>query len=280
MPATDTVPPAPGTSGDSHLYLNCTPERIPVAWGLANPKIGEREAADESFAGKKKNRVWGNSADPPSPASTPESPDASSPSPSPAPSPSPSPPEYGTTGSLEHPTTDPSSPTTMRTPSSSADVPLACDISGLTPSPWHEAREPYSRGIRFPVNRTRNQIPWQRPPPRTARAPHSRVSVGALFGAGKPIAKSLLDSVRPCLLPGVLYLGSGSGLGSGLGLGLFRLIRRSPRVRILRSEMLPLAGAVGLGGILGPVVLMFGVLEWRPSSREPSRWCSDSLVMG
>ncbi|MEC5168984.1 hypothetical protein RCH11_001450 [Glaciihabitans sp. GrIS 2.15] len=34
------------------LYLSCTPERIPVVWGLANPKIGEREAADEGSAGK------------------------------------------------------------------------------------------------------------------------------------------------------------------------------------------------------------------------------------
>ncbi|MEC5168985.1 hypothetical protein [Glaciihabitans sp. GrIS 2.15] len=74
--------------------------------------------------------------------------------------------------------------------------------------------------------------------------------------------------MSPCLVAGLLYLGS--GLGSGLGLGLFRLIRRSPGVRILRSEMLPLAGAVGLGGIVGPVLLMFGVSEWRPSSPEPS----------
>ncbi len=107
------------------------------------------------------------------------------------PSPSPSPPEYGLTGSSEHPTND---------PSSSADVPLACDVSGLTSSPGQEAREPYSRGIRLHVNRTRNQRHWQRPPPRTARAPHTRVSVGVLFGAGTPIAKSLLDSVSPCLV--------------------------------------------------------------------------------
>ena len=91
-----------------------------------------------------------------------------------------------------------------------------------------------------------------------------------------PIAKLRLDSVSPWPLAGLLYLGS--GLRSGRG--LFRLIRRSPRVRILRSEILPLAGAVGLGGILGPVLLMFGVLEWRPPSREPSRWWSDSLVTG
>ena len=90
------------------------------------------------------------------------------------------------------------------------------------------------------------------------------LAAAILFGAGTPIAKLLLDSVSPWLLAGLLYL------GSGLGLGLVRLIRRSSRVRILRSELLPLAGAVGLGGILGPVLLVFGVLEWPPSSREPS----------
>ena len=28
------------------LYLLCTPDGMPVIWGLANPKIGEREAAE------------------------------------------------------------------------------------------------------------------------------------------------------------------------------------------------------------------------------------------
>jgi len=28
------------------LYLICTPEGMPIVWGLANPKIGEREAAE------------------------------------------------------------------------------------------------------------------------------------------------------------------------------------------------------------------------------------------
>jgi drug/metabolite transporter (DMT)-like permease len=76
-----------------------------------------------------------------------------------------------------------------------------------------------------------------------------------LFGAGTPAAKYLLDSVSPWLLAGLLYL------GSGLGLGLIRLIRRSPRVRLARGEYLPLGGAILFGGILGPVLLMVGLVN-------------------
>ena len=74
-----------------------------------------------------------------------------------------------------------------------------------------------------------------------------------LFGAATPIAKLLLDSVSPWLLAGLLYT------GSGIGLGLFRLVRRSPRVHLQRGELLPLVGAVFFGGMLGPVLLMFGL---------------------
>lgn len=74
-----------------------------------------------------------------------------------------------------------------------------------------------------------------------------------LFGAGTPLAKLLLGSTSPWLLAGLLYV------GSGVGLGLIRVIRRSPRVRLPRNEILPLAGAILFGGILGPVLLMLGL---------------------
>ena len=79
------------------------------------------------------------------------------------------------------------------------------------------------------------------------------IAAAVLFGAGTPLAKILLGSVSPWMLAGLLYL------GSGLGLVLYRLIRRSPRVRLTRAEILPLAGAIGFGGVLGPVLLMFGL---------------------
>ncbi len=77
----------------------------------------------------------------------------------------------------------------------------------------------------------------------------------ALFGAGTPAAKYLLDSVSPWLLAGLLYT------GSGVGLGLIRLIRRSPRARLARGEYLPLGGAILVGGIVGPVLLMVGLVN-------------------
>jgi drug/metabolite transporter (DMT)-like permease len=79
------------------------------------------------------------------------------------------------------------------------------------------------------------------------------LAAAILFGAGTPIAKLLLGSVSPWMLAGLLYA------GSGIGLGLYRLIARPGRVRLARRDLLPLAGAIGFGGVLGPVLLMFGL---------------------
>jgi drug/metabolite transporter (DMT)-like permease len=75
-----------------------------------------------------------------------------------------------------------------------------------------------------------------------------------LFGAGTPLAKLLLGGdVSPWLLAGLLYC------GSGIGLGILRVIRRAPRVRLQRSEAIPLAGAILSGGVVAPVLLMLGL---------------------
>lgn len=79
------------------------------------------------------------------------------------------------------------------------------------------------------------------------------IASALLFGAGTPVAKLLLGDVSPWLLAGLLYV------GSGVGLGVYRLIRRAARVRLQRREILPLAGAVFFGGVVGPVLLMFGL---------------------
>jgi drug/metabolite transporter (DMT)-like permease len=85
------------------------------------------------------------------------------------------------------------------------------------------------------------------------------LAAALLFGAGTPAAKLLLGEVSPWLLAGLLYL------GSGVGLGLYSVIRRSPRVRLTRTEWVPLSGAVFFGGMAGPVLLMFG-LSGMPAS--------------
>lgn len=79
------------------------------------------------------------------------------------------------------------------------------------------------------------------------------LAAAVLFGAGTPVAKLLLDSVNPWLLAGLLYT------GSGVGLGIYRLVRRSARVRLQKGELLPLVGAVFFGGLVAPVLLMVGL---------------------
>ncbi len=75
-----------------------------------------------------------------------------------------------------------------------------------------------------------------------------------LFGAGTPLAKLLLVDTSPWLLAGLLYL------GSGLGLSAWRLLRRSEhRVHLAPGEWPWLAGAVLAGGVVGPVLLMWGL---------------------
>ena len=80
-----------------------------------------------------------------------------------------------------------------------------------------------------------------------------------LFGAGTPFAKLLLGAVSPWMLAGLFYL------GSGLGLSLYRRITRAPAVHLPRSEWPWLLGAIGAGGVVGPVLLMLG-LSGMPAS--------------
>ena len=80
-------------------------------------------------------------------------------------------------------------------------------------------------------------------------------SLGAalLFGAGTPLAKLLLGAVDPWMLAGLLYL------GSGIGLAIYRGLSHAPAVRLPRNEVPWFAGAILSGGIIGPVLLMFGL---------------------
>ena len=74
-----------------------------------------------------------------------------------------------------------------------------------------------------------------------------------LFGGGTPLAKWLLSSVDPWMLAGLLYLGSGAGLS------LYRLARKTRPVKLPAGEWPWLAGAIVAGGMVGPVLLMFGL---------------------
>lgn len=76
----------------------------------------------------------------------------------------------------------------------------------------------------------------------------------ALFGAATPLTKILLgQGISPWLLAGLLYT------GSGIGLTLVQLIRRRPPPRPGRRDLLPLAGAIALGGVAAPILLLIGI---------------------
>jgi drug/metabolite transporter (DMT)-like permease len=88
------------------------------------------------------------------------------------------------------------------------------------------------------------------------------LAAAALFGASTPFAKWLLGDVSPILLAGLLYL------GSGIGLGLVRVVRdrgwRAPGLP--RTQWPWLLAAISFGGVLGPLLLMLGLLRTSAAS--------------
>lgn len=81
------------------------------------------------------------------------------------------------------------------------------------------------------------------------------LTAALLFGAGTPFAKLLLNAVNPWLMAGLLYI------GSGLGLTLYRWLTKAPVVKLPRQETFWFAGAIVAGGIVAPVLLMFGLTQ-------------------
>lgn len=83
------------------------------------------------------------------------------------------------------------------------------------------------------------------------------LAAAALFGAGVPFAKLLLGETSPIVLAGLLYL------GSGMGLALLRLARslgdHSREARLTAQDWGWLAGAIIAGGVVAPVLLLWGL---------------------
>lgn len=92
-------------------------------------------------------------------------------------------------------------------------------------------------------------------PQKFSQQPGIAAALGAalLFGASTPVAKLLLNSVSPWLLAGLFYL------GSGLGLTLYRLVRKIPGAKLQPGEWRWLAGAILAGGVVAPVLQMYGL---------------------
>jgi drug/metabolite transporter (DMT)-like permease len=85
------------------------------------------------------------------------------------------------------------------------------------------------------------------------------LAAAALFGASTPLAKELLGGMHPLMLAGLLYA------GSGFGLALVQLLRvvAFPKAVALalppRRQWAWLGAAIVFGGLLGPILLMFGL---------------------
>ncbi|HUG78096.1 MAG TPA: DMT family transporter [Burkholderiales bacterium] len=81
-----------------------------------------------------------------------------------------------------------------------------------------------------------------------------------LFGASTPLAKLLLGEIAPLMLAALLYLGSGFGLLAWLALR--RILGRAPgAASFAGADYLWLAAAIGAGGVVAPVLLVFGLVR-------------------
>lgn len=80
------------------------------------------------------------------------------------------------------------------------------------------------------------------------------LGAAALFGLTPPFAKTLLGAIGPVTLAGLLYFGAAAGLWLQAG-----LCRTSYEAKLERSDRSKLAIVVLAGGILGPVLMLFGL---------------------
>ena len=78
-----------------------------------------------------------------------------------------------------------------------------------------------------------------------------------LFGASTPLAKLALSSATPLLVAGLLYLGSGIGLFAVRSLRS----RPTPETPLSRADFPWLAGAILAGGVVGPALLLLGLMN-------------------
>ena len=93
-----------------------------------------------------------------------------------------------------------------------------------------------------------------------------------LFGIATPASKYLLRDIHPFSLAGLLYLGASAGLlPVVIARKEFAALRGMNRANTRR-----LFGAVILGGIAGPVLLMFGLTQ--ASASSVSLWLNLELV--
>jgi len=84
------------------------------------------------------------------------------------------------------------------------------------------------------------------------------LSAALLFGAATPLSKLLLPHVSPLMLAALLYLGAAGLVTSIRGLAVVTG-KQSTEARIARSDAATLLAMVAFGGVLGPVLMLFGL---------------------
>jgi drug/metabolite transporter (DMT)-like permease len=101
-----------------------------------------------------------------------------------------------------------------------------------------------------------------RDPVNSRNAILAALGAAALFGASTPFAKLLLGAISATMLAGLLYL------GSGVGLWVVRFIRDRgvARPRFAAAEWSWLLGAILSGGVVAPVLLMWGLTRTSAAS--------------
>jgi drug/metabolite transporter (DMT)-like permease len=75
-----------------------------------------------------------------------------------------------------------------------------------------------------------------------------------LFGAAAPAVKPIAAAMNPVLLAGLLYLGSFIGL-----FAVRSIRRRNEEARLQRKDLPALSGAIAAGGLIAPVLLVWGL---------------------
>ncbi len=81
----------------------------------------------------------------------------------------------------------------------------------------------------------------------------------ALFGASTPAAKLLVGTLDPFVLAGLLYCGAGIGVAMVRRLLPAISRRAATQVALARSDIPWLTAAILAGGVMGPLLLMWGL---------------------
>lgn len=97
------------------------------------------------------------------------------------------------------------------------------------------------------------------------------ILAAGLFGAATPLSKALLGMIDPFTLAGLLYLGAGLALAPWALKGLLHSLRS-----LNGRNRLYVLGSIIAGGIVGPVLLLFGLRA--ASSSSVSLWLNMELV--